>query len=167
VFQIAIEREELETWQGDLETLAAAVENPEISGILDAPQVPKARKSAVIDEALTGSVEPLALNLLKVLASRSMTHQTPGILDEYLRLLDAHRGIERAEVVAAVPLDTGQRARISELLEGVAGKEVRLASTTEPRILGGLVAKIGDRVIDGSLKTKLDRMRSELSEGQS
>ena len=121
VFQIAQESNELEGWQGDLEVMAGAVENDEFTGLLDAPHVPTAVKINAIREALGDSVGHLALNLLSILASRGLAHQLHGIVDEYGRLLDAHRGIERAEVVTALPLDNNQSSRITGLLEGMTG----------------------------------------------
>jgi F-type H+-transporting ATPase subunit delta len=164
VFQIALERNELETWEEDLRVLATTLQNRELSTLLDAPQVPAAHKIDAIRETFERSVGPLALNLISILATRNLAHLAAGVAEEYGRLLDAQRGIERAEVISAVPLDGGQRARIAELLEGIGGKEVRLTSTVEPRILGGLIARVGDRVIDGSVRTKLTEMRRRIVE---
>ena len=164
VFQIALERDELDVWLGDLEVLAVAVDNSEFSGLLNAPQVPTASKIAVIKQALGDTVGPLALNLLSILASRNLAHLVPGILDEYGRTVNAHRGIERAEVVTAVTLNAQEQEKVEELLEGIVGMKVRLSSFVEPRILGGLIARVGDRVIDGSVRTKLEEMRRSIVE---
>jgi len=86
----------------------------------------------------------------------------PGMLEEYERLIDAHRGIERGEVLSAVPLDSAQRAKVASLLEEIGGNEVRLTSAVEPRVLGGMIARVGDRVIDGSVRTNLTEMRRRI-----
>ena len=164
VFQIAMERGELDAWQEDLRSLAVTLEDRDFSGLLDAPQVPAASKVDAAREALSGSVGPLALNLLAILATRNLAHLGSGILDEYGRLLDAHRGIQRAEVVSAVPLDSEQHARISKLLETIVGKEVPVTSVVDPQVLGGLVARVGDRLIDGSARTKLREMHRSIVE---
>ena len=164
VFQIALEKDELDVWLDDLRVLAVALETSEFSQLLDAPQVPAANKVDSISQALGDSVAPMALNLLSILASRNMAHLVPGVLEEYGRNLDAHRGIERAEVVVAVPLDKGQQENIVKLLEGIVGKEVRLSPFVDPQILGGLIARVGDRVIDGSVRSKLAEMRRSITE---
>jgi F-type H+-transporting ATPase subunit delta len=164
VFQIALEKDELDGWLDDLSVLVQAVENEEFTEFLDAPQVPAARKVSVVKEALGDSVGPLALNLVSLLASRNVAHIMPGVVEQYQRLLDAHRGVERAEVVSAVPLDDQQKGSIAALLEKIVGKEVQLVSRVEPSTLGGFVARAGDRVIDSSVRTKLDRMRREFGE---
>ena len=162
VFQIALERDELEKWVEDLRVLANTLEYQEFSTLLDAPQVPAAHKIDAIRETFGKSVGPLALNLMSILASRNLAHLAPGMLEEYERLLDAHRGIERGEVLSAVPLDSAQRAKIASLLEEIGGNEVRLTSAVEPRVLGGMIARVGDRVIDGSVRTKLTEMRRRI-----
>ena len=164
VFQIALERDELDIWYEDLGILAGALENREFLGLLDAPQASSADKQDIIRQALSDSVGTLPLNLVCLLASRNLAHLVPGILDEYSRLRDAYRGIERAEVVSAVLLASDQQERMAELLHGVVGKEIRLASIVEPQILGGVIARVGDRVIDGSLRAKLREMRRSIVE---
>jgi F-type H+-transporting ATPase subunit delta len=167
LFHLAIEREELELWLDDLSVLANSLRTRELAEFLDAPQVPLTQKVNLIRATLGASVAPLALNLLCLLASRGVAHLVPGIVDQYQRLLDAHRGIERAEVVSAVPLAEEQRRQVRDLLQALAGREVRLSSRVEPQILGGLVARVGDRVIDGSTRAKLREMRRELVERRS
>ncbi len=164
VFQIARESDGLDQWQRDLETLSTALQDPDLSGFLDAPQVPATAKTDAINQTLGSSVGPLALNLVLLLGSRSMAGLVPGITEEYGRLLDSYRGIERGEVIAAVSLDDQQRQRVAEILEGIVGTEVRLSSHVEPNLIGGLVAKVGDRVIDGSVRTRLEEMRRSIVE---
>ena len=164
VFQIATERNELDEWFDDLTALAGALESSEFAEALDAPQVSVVHKGELIKNILGDRVGPLALNLVSLLASRSNAHLLPRIVEQYERLLDSHRDIERADVLSAVPLNDEQRRRISTLLEGIVGKETRLTSRVEPQILGGFVARVGDHLIDGSTRTKLQEMRRQFAE---
>ena len=79
-------------------------------------------------------------------------------------MLDAHRGIERAEVVSAVPLDDAQRDNVADMLARTSGKEIRLSTRVDPEILGGMVIRVGDRVMDGSARTRLQSMRREMAQ---
>ncbi len=167
VFQIANENDELESWLDDLTVLSAAVQDAEFSALLDAPQLPPSQKIAVLQSTLSDTVGPLALNLISLLASRNLAGLMPGIAEQYQRLLDEHNGVERAEIVSAVPLDDAQRASVEELLKEVVGKEIRLTSRVDPQIIGGIVARVGDHVIDGSTATRLESMRRELIERRS
>ena len=161
VFQIAQDQDELDRWLEDMMLLAQALESRELAEFLDAPQVSVERKMGLIRGTIGDTVAPLALNLMSLLASRSISHLLADVLDQYQRLLDAHRGIDQAEIVSALPLDDQQRQRIIELLKGIAGNDVRLTSRVEPRILGGFVARVGDRVIDGSTRSKIGVMRRD------
>jgi F-type H+-transporting ATPase subunit delta len=164
VLQIALERDELDIWREDLAVLAAALDNREISELLDAPQVPSARKLDVIRQTLDGTVGLLAINLVSLLALKGLAHLVPVILDEYARYVDAQHGIERAEVIAAVPLGAGQQARVGELLTTLVGSDVRVTVVVDPQILGGLIARVSDRVIDGSVRTRLNELRRGIVE---
>ena len=167
VFQIAVESDEFDVWLEDLSLLVRALESDELSRFLDAPEASAAQKTEVIRTTLSQSVGPLAVNLLALLSSRNLAHLVSDVADRYELLLDAHRGIERAEVVSAVPLDDEQRQRVEELLKVVVGKDVRMTEAVDPAVIGGLVARVGDRVIDGSTRTKLSAMRRDLVDRRS
>ena len=164
-FSIALERGELDRWLDDLALLADAMENAEFAGFMDAPQISAAQKTSLARETLGGSVSDLALNLMALLASRSSARLAADIAEAYQRMLDAHNGIERAEILSAVPLTDEQRERIVDMLRGVVGKEVTATASVEPGILGGFVARVGDKVIDGSTRSRLDGLRRELAQG--
>ena len=164
VFEIAVESDELERWLDDLTLLADSITNEEFRQTLSAPRVTMAQKERVIREGLGSSVGPLALNLMCLLASRGQVQVLPGIADRYQEMLDAHQGVERAEVVSAVSLTDGQRDQVTRMLNDLSGKDVRLTTRVDPEILGGLVIRVGDRVMDGSARTRLQNMRRELAE---
>ena len=164
VFQLAVEYDELENWLDDLTILADSVTNTQFLDFMSQPRVPTAAKLEVIRESLGDSVSRLALNLISLLATRDLAHILPEIADQYQELLDSHQGIERAEVVSAVPLTDAQHQRAVDLLEGMSGHEVRLSARVEPALIGGMIMRIGDRVVDGSTRSKLRAMRRELSE---
>jgi F-type H+-transporting ATPase subunit delta len=164
VFQIATESGQLDGWSDDLRTVATALENKELAGILDSPQVPAAAKIETVKTVLGDAVDPLATNLLALLATRNLANLIPGIIETFEALVDHHNGIERAEVISAAPLDHDQEAAIKAVLVKLVNKDVRLSTGVDPNILGGLVARVGDRVIDGSLRTRLQGMRRTVVE---
>lgn len=159
IFRIAEEQDSFDSWREDLRVLVAGLEDHELSQFLDAPQVPTGRKLKVIRDTMINSIGPLALNLVSLLAVRNMTHTLERIIDEYERLVDSRNDIERGQVISALPLDDHHRKNVIAMLSGLTGKDVRLTQIVDPNILGGIIAQIGDRVIDGSTKTKLLEMR--------
>lgn len=161
-FEIALEKDEFDAWHDDLGYLANALESDEFSEFLDAPQVTVSQKIALIDETVGGSISPLARNLLALLASRNSANLMSSVAEAYQEMLDVHRGIERAEVVSAVPLSDEQQSKVESMLKEMVGKDISLTVRVEPEILGGFVARVGDKLIDGSTRTKLEGLRREL-----
>lgn len=164
VFQIALEHDSLDVWVDDLQTLSDLLDDREVAQFLDAPQVPDARKLETIRQLLGDSVGTLSANLLGLLATKSMTHSVPGILEQFSVMVDRHRGIEWADVTTAVPLNDAQQKEVSQLLSGIVGSEVSLRTYVEPELIGGLIARLNDRVIDGSVRSKLKNMHRQVVE---
>ena len=164
VFELALENRELEKWFDDLTLLSDSVSNQEFLDFLSQPRVTSEEKIRVVRDALGDSVGPLALNLMSLLATKNIAHILPGITDQYQELLDAQQGIERAETVTAIPLDDDEQRRVTEMLSAMSGREVRLTTRVDAEILGGMIIRIGDRVMDGSTRSRLQAMRRELAE---
>ena len=164
VFELALENRELEKWFDDLTLLSDSVSNQEFLDFLSQPRVTSEEKIRVVRDALGDSVGPLALNLMSLLATKNIAHILPGITDQYQELLDAQQGIERAEAVTAIPLDDDEQRRVTEMLSALSGRDVRLTARVDAEILGGMIIRIGDRVMDGSTRSRLQAMRRELAE---
>ncbi len=164
VFEIAVDSDELERWLDDLTQLANSIANEEFRRTLSAPRISMAQKEVLIRESLGATVGPLALNLICLLASRGQIHVLPAIADRFQEMLDTHQGVERAEVVSAVSLTDAQREQVTKMLNDLSGQDVRLTTRIDPEILGGLVIRIGDRVMDGSARSRLQNMRRELAQ---
>jgi F-type H+-transporting ATPase subunit delta len=164
VFEIALEKGELEKWLDDLTLLADSVSNQQFVDFLSQPRITVEAKVNVVRESLGDSVGPLALNLMCLLATRNIPHILGGITDQFQELLDSERGIERAEVVSAVQLSDDEHLRVTEMLSGLTGSDVRLTTRVDSQILGGMIVRIGDRVMDGSSRSRLQAMRKELAD---
>ncbi|MXY45666.1 MAG: F0F1 ATP synthase subunit delta [Chloroflexi bacterium] len=165
VFAIALEQGEPDKWLDDLALLADAMANEEFATFLDAPQFTLQQKTDLIAESIGDSVAELARNLMSLLASRNSARLLPSITESYQQMLDGHNGVERAEIVSAVPLGDEQQQRIVQMLTSIVGKDITATTRVEPHLLGGFVARVGDKVIDGSTRTKLDELRRELVQG--
>ena len=163
IFQLARERDEIERWRADLQTLDEAIQEREFAAFLGMPKILISQKMSVIQEAMP-DLNPLAHNLLGLLAARGVVDTLPSIREEYGGLLDQLRGLERASVVSAVPLEDAQRERLSAYLRELIGREIELTVSVDPDIVAGMVARVGDRLIDGSARTKLRNLRNSLAE---
>jgi F-type H+-transporting ATPase subunit delta len=165
VFELALEGDKadssLDAWTRDLKAISVAVSDPSFKVFLEHAKIPLSRKVKAIKEVLPG-VNPKARNLVAVVVSKGLVERVPRIEQEFVRLVDKHRGIERVSVTSAIPLNDQEKQRISKFVEEFTGKKVALDTQVDASILGGLLIKVGDRVMDGSVKSKLEGLRSEL-----
>ncbi|MEE8442590.1 MAG: ATP synthase F1 subunit delta [Dehalococcoidia bacterium] len=162
-FEIARETGRIDQWAENLEVAQQVLQDPTLKAYLEMPKVAFDGKMQVLRESLS-SLEPLALNLVALLVSRDTIGLLPRIAVEYQRLVDDHMGRQRAEVITAVPLEDQQRERLGQRLLQVLGMEIVLTSRVDSEVLGGLVVRIGDKMIDGSTRGRLMAMRKSRSE---
>jgi len=162
-FELAREKNELESWQVSLRKIAELVEDERLVALLESPKLPFVVKKGLLEERL-GKINTLSLNLACLLISRGRLRLVNNISQEYDRLLDAYRGIEHAEVVTALPLDDEDKERVSRQLEEIMGRKVVVDAQVDPSIVGGLVARIGDTLIDGSIRNRLAALSKNLVE---
>ncbi len=161
VFQLALDRGQLHEWLEQLKAIAATVSEAQLRAILDSPKIHLDEKVGLINRCLPGA-DQLLLNLLYLLMARRRLRLIDDIVSEYERLADAYQGLEHAEVTTAVPLDEEDKAKLSQRLSAVTGTEIVLTAKVDPSLIGGFVARIGDWVLDGSTKSKLDSLRKSL-----
>lgn len=161
VFEIALETKKLAEWQADLEKLASLAAEDKVMAWLESPKVHLEDKSRLLSERLK-DVSRLALNLALLLAAKGRLNLLPDILSEYQRLVDSYRGIERGEVLTAIPLAEEDRRKLAERLGAVVGKKVVLESQVAPGLLGGFVAKVGGKLLDGSVRGRLEALKREM-----
>ncbi|MFC2001510.1 ATP synthase F1 subunit delta [Chloroflexota bacterium] len=162
IFEIALERKELDRWQSDLAKMVSVFEDAAFMALLESPKFHFDEKDRRLSKRLEG-ISPLALNLVRLLVTRDRLSMIGGIADEYQRLLDSYRGIEPAEVIAAVALDDDDKRKLAQYLGDIVGKKVVVKSEVDPALIGGIVARIGGRLLDGSTRNKLGAMRKELA----
>jgi F-type H+-transporting ATPase subunit delta len=160
LFDLSREQGGLERAGADLASLRQAVgESDDLARFLASPVVSReehARAADALGERLGASAT--VRNFLGVLARQRRLAALPAIIDEFARLLAAHRGEETAEVVSAAPLDEAQLGSVRDAVAGFVGRPVQLSATVDPALLGGLVVRVGSRMLDASLKTKLHNL---------
>jgi len=161
VFELALEKEELERWRSDLEKMAGAMGDVAFLAALESPKIKIEDKARFLKERL-GDTSPLAMNLALLLISRSGINMIGEIAAEYKKMLDKYRGIETAEVTTAVPLDDKDKVRLKARLGALTGAEIELKTAVDPEILGGIIARVGGRLLDGSTRSKLAALKREL-----
>jgi F-type H+-transporting ATPase subunit delta len=160
VFEIAQERNELEKWQSDLQKMAVLAQNAEFISVMENPSFSFQNKSRLLESQLKG-ISPLASNLALILTSQGKFRLIEGINAAYQELLDSFYGIDKAEVITAVPLDDQERLKLSNYLSGITGKKIVLKEKVDPHIIGGVIARVSGKIIDGSTSSQLASLKNE------
>jgi F-type H+-transporting ATPase subunit delta len=164
VLEIALERKELDRWRTDFAKVVEVLGDETILAVMESPKIKLEDKSRLLGAPLAG-ISPLALNLVMMLVARGHANMAPEIAAAYGHLVDDYRGIESAEVVTAIPLDKTDEEHLARELGGMTGKKVQLKSSIDPAIIGGIVARVGGKLLDGSTRSKLLALKKELASG--
>lgn len=164
VLQLAKEQDTLDAWQRDLDRLAAVVREPGVVQYLHSPAIDTTRKRETLESEL-GSAQPEAINLVRMLLERDRINIVPRMVETFTEARMAEQGIVVADVTTAEELSVDGRLSIQAQLEQMLGKRVEMRMHTDPEIIGGIIARVGDRLIDGSVINQLRRLRARLATG--
>jgi F-type H+-transporting ATPase subunit delta len=163
IFEIAMENESFVQWSGDLQTIADFVSEADVAALLANNRVPREEKMRLLAAGLEGEISPLAMNLVRILEDKGKLHLARDIQIIFQEKVDDARGIAHAVVTTAVPLSDDERNAVSARLSSVTGKQVDVTPVVDEAIIGGLIARIGDQLIDGSTRTKLLALKRQLA----
>ena len=161
IFDLALENNQVEQWGEDLAVVAEAFENADFAALMKHADMASVDKLAATATVLAG-VNAMVRNLVDLLVSKNSVDSIVGVYAGYIELLDNHLGRQRVEVTTAVPLESAEADRINSFVAGLVRREVVLTTNVDESIIGGLVIQIGDRLLDGSTKARLDGLRNRL-----
>lgn len=157
------EKDQIAEWQSDLEKIISLGQDATIAAYLENPNIHFEDKARLLHEKL-GDINPLVLNMVYLLLTKSRLDMLPHIASEYQRLVDSYLGVERAEVTTAVPLDDEDRLKLSQQLSKIIGRTVILKpECVDPSLIGGIVVRVAGKLLDGSTRGKLAALKKELS----
>ncbi len=163
LFNVVQAEGELDRVEDELYRFGKVLEsNHELKQALSDQSVDKTQRLKVLEELLEDKVSPHTLGLLNFVVGQGRARQLPQILEHLGRLAAEKRAAAVAEVRSAVPLDGDQRARLADALSKATGKNIELKVIVDPTVVGGIVAKIGDTVIDGTVKHRLEQLREQV-----
>lgn len=161
-FDLAKQKADIPGWRLQLAAVADALTSPEVAVAVRNPRLPLAQRVQLGLRLMEGASAP-ARNLTRLLIERRRTPLAAELLAAYDELADRESGVLRAEVTTAVPVDAQLEQRISRELSRRFGQSVHSTVRQDPSILGGLVVRIGDRVIDDSVRTHLQQLQAALA----
>jgi F-type H+-transporting ATPase subunit delta len=160
LFGLARDGKALDSVAESLATLKAALaESADLKALTTSPLVGRdAAAKAIAAVAQVLKLDPLTTKTLGVLATNRRLFQLPGVIRAFETLLSAHKGETRAEVTSAFPLSKTQQTALAKQLKARTGRDMALDLTVDPAIMGGLIVKMGSRMIDSSLRTRLNKL---------
>ena len=163
LFNSAQKLSSAEAVQKDLDTLIAIWDQtPALEKTLESPLIPAEKKHALIDELFAKELSPLSASFLHLLVDKRREEILRTVQEEYRLLSDEAKGMIRAEAVVAGPLSDSDKASLISGLQTRTGKQVELSVSVDPVILGGVVVRMQDTVIDGSVRGALERLREQM-----
>ncbi len=163
LFRVVQAEGELERVEDELFRFGKVLEaNHELKQVLSDQSIDKEQRHKVLDELLADKVSPHTLGLVSFVVEQGRGRHLPEILDELTRLAAEARQSVVAEVRSAVPLDDKQQKQLAQALSKATGKDVEVKVIVDPSVIGGVVATVGDTVIDGTVKRKLAELRSQV-----
>ncbi|MEP7360001.1 MAG: F0F1 ATP synthase subunit delta [Chloroflexota bacterium] len=164
-FELAERDGTVDTWLGQLSTVAQAVADPALTRRLEDPHVALEKRTAVMHGMLGAEMLPQLGNLLSLALRRRRLETMPQVATEFRRLYNKRAGIVVATATSALELDSTERAALQAQLEKMTGAKVELQTAVDPTILGGIQVRIGDTLYDGSVRGRLERLRAKLASG--
>jgi F-type H+-transporting ATPase subunit delta len=163
VFELAQEQKAVEAWQRRLGAVRSLVEAPALRSVLANRAIAAEARAGLLRDAAVGVLDDDALHLAELLLENGRLEQVDGVADEFDNLVDAAEGRVRATAITAVELGAAERSSLERELAERFGGKVRLETEVDPEILGGLVVRVGDHLVDASVRTRLQQLRRRLA----
>jgi F-type H+-transporting ATPase subunit delta len=163
LFEIARAEGTLDEVEDELFRFARSYESSDaLRNALTDEAVPAGKRQAIVEDLLGGKATTTTTQLVSMVVGSGRGRDLPAIIDNLVARASSAKNLAVAEVRSAVPLSGDQQARLAAALANATGKQVNLKAILDPSILGGIVATVGDTVIDGSVRTRVEQLKSRL-----
>ena len=164
-FQVAVRDDTVAAWRAELDTAAAVASDETVGRMLANPAVSLETRTEMAETIFGSVVGRPVLNLVTLMLRRGRIHELTRLAAEFHRLDNARQGIAIATATSATALEPDEVRALTERMEQFTGGRVELDLQVDPSLLGGLVVRVGDRLIDGSVRGRLERLRNQLVSG--
>jgi F-type H+-transporting ATPase subunit delta len=164
-FEVGTRDGTLERWRADLDLAASLAGDRRSLNVLANPAIPIERRATALDQLLGDRVTAQTANLIRLLLRRGRIEDLPRVAAEFRRLDDRRQGITHATATSATELTQDEIRALTARLEQSTGGRIALDVEVDPSLLGGLIVRVGDRLIDGSVRGRLERLRNQLISG--
>ena len=163
LFEVARAEGDLDEVEDELFRFARSFESDdELRSVLSDEMIPAGRRQGIVEDLLGGRANPTTVQLISMVVGSGRTRDLPAIIDRLVERAAQAKNLAVAEVRAAVPLSGDQEDRLKAAVANATGKDVTIKVVLDPSVIGGLVVTVGDVVIDGTVRTRLDQLKSRL-----
>jgi len=163
LFEVARAEGTLDEVEDELFRFARSYESSDaLRNALTDEQIPAAKRQAIVEDLLGGKATSTTTQLVSMVVGSGRGRDLPAIVDRLVARASSAKNLEVAEVRTAVPLTSDQQTRLAAALTNATGKQLNLKVVVDPSVIGGIVATVGDTVIDGSVRTRIDQLKSRL-----
>ncbi len=164
---IAVENDILESMENELQFLAKILkQEKKFREVFYHPYILESEKKELIEKVFADKLSLYIMNFISFIIDKGREREVIVIVDEYTNLANETRNIVRADVTTAVPITDVEVSQIKANLEKKTGKDIRVSTKVDPAIMGGVVIRLGDKVMDGSIARHLERLQAGLKEIQ-
>ncbi|MCJ8732336.1 hypothetical protein PDJAM_G00210090 [Pangasius djambal] len=167
LYSAASKQKNLEKVEQELGRVASMIKDPKLSSIVLNPHVKRSIKQKTVNDALNkAKLSPITINLINVLADNGRLSLTSDVITAFGRMMSAHRGEVTCSVTTAQPLDEANLSELKVALNGflAKGETIKLETKSDPSILGGMIVSIGDKYVDMSTKSKIQKLTKLIKE---
>jgi F-type H+-transporting ATPase subunit delta len=164
-FELATRDGTVDRWHADLRAATEMMADEQVARVVDNPSIPLAEREAAIGRLMGNRSARPAVNLVRILSRRGRMDALPAVTEHFGRLVDESRGIVAATVTSASPLSDKDANRVRDRVEAITKSEVRLTAEVDPALIGGIIVRVGDKLIDASVRGRLERLREQLVAG--
>ncbi|XP_077071585.1 ATP synthase peripheral stalk subunit OSCP, mitochondrial [Siphateles boraxobius] len=167
LFSAASKQKNLDKVEQELGRVTSLIKDPKLSGIVMNPHIKRSvKQKTFVDFLIKAKLSPITINFINVLAENGRLTLTPDVIAAFGKMMSAHRGEVTCSVTTAQPLDEANLAELKVALNGfiTKGETIKLETKSDPSILGGMIVSIGDKYVDMSTKTKIQKLTKLIRE---
>lgn len=165
LFEVAMETKHIDDFGKELRfVLDAFKEHTTFYELYKTPQISNEEKKEIIEGVFKGQLSTEVMNFLKILVDKRRTAIFEYIAKAYEKLANEHNNMVEALAITTIPLKSEEQAKLIAKLTGMTGKKVQLKNEIDPSIIGGMLVRIGDKVIDGTIRSRLNKMQEDLAQ---
>ena len=163
LFEVARAEGTLDEVEDELFRFARSYESSDsLRNVLTDEHIPAEKRQAIVEDLLGGKTTTTTIQLVSMVVGSGHSRDIPAIVDSLVARASSAKQLDLAEVRTAVELTDDQRARLKAALENATGKSINLKTIVDPSVVGGVVATIGDTVIDDTVRTRIEQLKSRL-----